>query len=81
MQPLTTPAVGVFEVKLEKDHHHGLGITIAGYTDPTGVYSYYQMLSRQVLLITGGSALHVLMIWTPIYKKSYDYVTIIFMLR
>jgi len=25
-------------VKLEKDQHHGLGITIAGYTDQTGLY-------------------------------------------
>ena len=38
LQPLSTPPVGVFEVKLEKDQHHGLGITIAGYTDQTGLY-------------------------------------------
>ena len=35
-----SPTVGVFEVKLDKDSH-GLGITIAGYTSPTGSYHVY----------------------------------------
>jgi len=38
VQPLSSPVLGVFEVKLDKDNH-GLGITIAGYTDQTGLFS------------------------------------------
>ena len=39
-QQLSSPVLGVFEVKLDKDHH-GLGITIAGYTDQTGLFTWF----------------------------------------
>jgi len=43
-------------VKLDKDQHHGLGITIAGYTDQTGicscfVYSVLFWLDIQLLAV------------------------------
>ena len=51
MQPVSSPAV--FEVKLDKDRH-GLGITIAGYTDPTGM-TVFLLTAHQVLVLSSSN--------------------------
>jgi len=50
LQPLSSPVLGVFEVKLDKDHH-GLGITIAGYTDHSGLFSCFAFTAFSVFTL------------------------------